>query len=398
MKIGIALSGGGYRAATFHIGILARLAKEGLLEHFSFISTVSGGTIAIGLVYQNNGFQWPTSDKYVDDFVPSAYRTLTTADLQRKVILDVIKWPFRLFTSRANLISKRLRDEMGININVNQLPVGNPGAEDLSQREPTWLINSTCYETGANFRFESRRMGDYKIGYVDSPAVPLSDAIAASAGLPVVVGPLALTTNAFIWHGGTIKGNPPANWKMPDKLHLWDGGVYDNLGLEPLINYGGPTASYAYRRDVDYLIVSNASGKSDFQEYKPGINALNRLISIPKYQVESLRSRDMLHRIVHHKAAGRYFDTDNTCAQVLKNGYNEEQLQNICKNYLGKTKTDEAARIGTDIKNLTHEQFILLFRQGFEVADCTLHAFEKDTYQLLGFDESEWLSKFNFGG
>ena len=130
MKIGIALSGGGYRAAAFHIGVLARLAKSKLLEQFSFISTVSGGSMAIGLVYQNNGFQWPTSDKYLNDFVPFAYKTLTTANLQRNVLRDILIWPFRLFASRANLISKRMREEMGIVINVNQLPMGNPGTED----------------------------------------------------------------------------------------------------------------------------------------------------------------------------------------------------------------------------------------------------------------------------
>ena len=43
-RIGLALSGGGVRAATFHMGVLRRLAAEALLERISIISTVSGGS------------------------------------------------------------------------------------------------------------------------------------------------------------------------------------------------------------------------------------------------------------------------------------------------------------------------------------------------------------------
>ena len=49
-KLGIALSGGGFRAALFHIGVLARLAERDLLRHVALISTVSGGSI-IGAFY-----------------------------------------------------------------------------------------------------------------------------------------------------------------------------------------------------------------------------------------------------------------------------------------------------------------------------------------------------------
>ncbi len=44
-KIGLALSGGGFRAAFFHLGVLARLAELGLLRRIEVVSTVSGGSI-----------------------------------------------------------------------------------------------------------------------------------------------------------------------------------------------------------------------------------------------------------------------------------------------------------------------------------------------------------------
>ena len=44
-KTGLALSGGGFRAALFHIGVLARLAELDILRHIEVISCVSGGSI-----------------------------------------------------------------------------------------------------------------------------------------------------------------------------------------------------------------------------------------------------------------------------------------------------------------------------------------------------------------
>ncbi len=40
---GLALSGGGIRSATFNLGVLQSLNREGLLENFDYLSTVSGG-------------------------------------------------------------------------------------------------------------------------------------------------------------------------------------------------------------------------------------------------------------------------------------------------------------------------------------------------------------------
>ncbi|UJF33947.1 patatin-like phospholipase family protein [Paenibacillus hexagrammi] len=48
--IGLALSGGGYRASLFHLGVMARLADDGLLNKVRVISSVSGGSI-IGAYY-----------------------------------------------------------------------------------------------------------------------------------------------------------------------------------------------------------------------------------------------------------------------------------------------------------------------------------------------------------
>ena len=56
IEIALTLSGGGYRAAIFHIGVLSYLyhlkLDDGsrLLDHITVMSTVSGGTIT-GMLY-----------------------------------------------------------------------------------------------------------------------------------------------------------------------------------------------------------------------------------------------------------------------------------------------------------------------------------------------------------
>jgi NTE family protein len=44
--LGLALSGGGFRATAFHLGVLKRLRELGLLAQVDALSTVSGGSIA----------------------------------------------------------------------------------------------------------------------------------------------------------------------------------------------------------------------------------------------------------------------------------------------------------------------------------------------------------------
>ena len=55
-KIGLALSGGGYRAAAYHVGTLRALRYLGLLDKVDVISSVSGGSIvaAYYLLHKDN--------------------------------------------------------------------------------------------------------------------------------------------------------------------------------------------------------------------------------------------------------------------------------------------------------------------------------------------------------
>ena len=74
--IGICLSGGGYRAAAFHLGTLAYLHRVGLGEDIEQLSTVSGGTF-IGAKYTLSLVE----EVEFDDFFRDFYRFLEQTDL-----------------------------------------------------------------------------------------------------------------------------------------------------------------------------------------------------------------------------------------------------------------------------------------------------------------------------
>jgi NTE family protein len=156
MKIGLTLSGGGLRAAEYHLGILSWFADEKLLEKVSFFSTVSGGCICAGLIYSNCGLCWPSSEYFQGTVVPVAYRLLTGYNLQlsflsRAYLVKFLVSPWRFLRTRAEDFSYALQHEWGIRGNLCDLP----DPDDPTQ--PRWIINSCCHEiekTGSLVRSE----------------------------------------------------------------------------------------------------------------------------------------------------------------------------------------------------------------------------------------------------
>ena len=54
-RIGIALSGGGFRAAAFHLGVFRKLETMGILWKVDLLTCVSGGSIAGAFLAANWG-------------------------------------------------------------------------------------------------------------------------------------------------------------------------------------------------------------------------------------------------------------------------------------------------------------------------------------------------------
>lgn len=81
-SIALALSGGGIRAIGFHLGVIRLLAERCLLEHVERISTVSGGSLLVGLILQANQYQWPSSDLFIESVYPNLRNSLCNKSFQ----------------------------------------------------------------------------------------------------------------------------------------------------------------------------------------------------------------------------------------------------------------------------------------------------------------------------
>ena len=362
LKIGIALSGGGVRAAVFHLGLLGRLAEDGLLEKITRISTVSGGTLVTGLIYSIAGNKWPTSDFYLNKCLVRTRHYLTRTDIQRGALLSGGFRPKDLIHRRAKLISRSMQDCWGISGSLNDVPF-----------EPRWVLNATTYESGKNWRFiPQQRMGDYVVNYVEKPSIPLTDAMAASAAYPSLIGPLVLNTKKFSWFKFEGGKQIPTQPRFK-KLHLWDGGVYDNLGVEALFKIQD---NDKYQDDSNFLIVSDASNAIEIKKHSIWLwKRAYRLMTAAIDQVRSLRARVLINHFETHINSGVYLKIGNTGRKILAAvGIEKESIDELTKNSLSLKDAEAAEEFKTTLRKLTKAEYDLLYRHGWEVANFTLQA------------------------
>ena len=368
-KIGLSLSGGGFRATVFHLGVLARLAEQRCLEDVEVVSTVSGGSLAAALVFTCNSNRWPTSGEYLDRVLPAARSLMTGQDLQTALIGKIVRVPLRLFHTRADEFSRQLQKRWLVTGRLSELPA-----------HPRWFINSTCYETGRNWRFERSSMGDSAFGYTSDTDILLSDAVAASCGFPGLIGPLVLDTRNHSWQrpNGTVRSQLGFR-----RLHLWDGGVCDNLGVEGMHSFLN-----GWEQDVDLLMISDGCARIQPEAYHAW-KAADRLIrGLMLEEIRSLRFRAIVERARNHGDAACYFLIGSSSEDVLRFTGREQDIEQVSSEVQSVEERERAAHFGTTIRRLSQSEFECLFRHGFEVADYTMYGCYPDRFAYLGYHNS----------
>jgi predicted acylesterase/phospholipase RssA len=233
-RIAVSCSGGGYRAASFHLGSLSYLNKlmfRGipLLDHVQMISTVSGGTIT-GIVYALRKQNGLTFDSTFDFLLNQLRKT----DLVKKGIEKLNPdacW--KNAEKHKNLINAfaELYDEcftMGATLG------------ELNKNEGLQVVfNSTEFNNAVDFRFRNKAAGFTGNYYFRVPPqaaeeIKLSDIMAASSCFPGGFEPI-------LWPNDFVHGSSPVLRELRDRgqppTGLMDGGIYDNQGIEPILNY-----------------------------------------------------------------------------------------------------------------------------------------------------------------
>lgn len=289
------------RAVAVHMGVLRYMAEQDWLERVARVSSVSGGSLAVGLVIAQAGRVWPSSAAFSHSVYPAVREFLC----DRSLIWDTLSqlkhlanWKYLL--SRANLLGKGLGEHWGLNFPLRDLP-----------KVPAWSINATTAENGKRFRFKGVTIGDYETGYANADDLPVSTALAVSAAFPGAIGPLALRTGQFHWmrrkwgeaENAAQQIAPPFN-----TLHLYDGGVYDNLGLEPLFDAGKARPKVA----GDIVIVSDAGAPLEYG-FSNGVFSpwrLKRVADIMSDQSRNLRARTFVE-YVKRTSAGALIGIDS---------------------------------------------------------------------------------------
>jgi NTE family protein len=266
------------RAAFFHVGVLARMAEVALLRKVDVISTVSGGAVVGALYYLKLLALKPNEDEdylgvveaLVGDFKKGARH-----NLRARVFLNPFKnldMMVRSEYTRSDRIGDLLdllfyRDafedvphadlKTRVPLKKRQVQLFEIDDPDL----PKLVLNSTCLNTGHNWRLTPYGMGEpeleegtdrgkrldridrnMRFQWLPSSQVPsgqqdfpLGLAVAAAAAFPLLFSPL-----------------PISNLYAGKRVRLFDGGLHDNQGVEAL-------------RDLNCaeFIVSDASGQME---------------------------------------------------------------------------------------------------------------------------------------
>lgn len=228
--IALCLSGGGFRASLFHLGSLRRLNEVGLLSQVRTITSVSGGSITNALLAK----RWPSfiGDKVFTNFAEfeNELKQFCARDIRTGPLvwgrLDPRNWSSLVGDdhSATDLLAQKYEDYL----------VPNKTLGDTSiPKAPKFIFCASNLQTGVSFEQSCDRIGDYQIGYASAPEMRLSDAVAASSAFPIAFPPLILKLDPDRFRGGKLT-DPELRRQLSRRIVLTDGGVYDNLGLEPV--------------------------------------------------------------------------------------------------------------------------------------------------------------------
>lgn len=266
--VGLCLSGGGYRAMLFHLGGLRRLNELGRLPRLTRVASVSGGSITAGVLalawrdldFDDDGVARRFAERVEGPLLDLAGRTIDI----RAVLTGL--WPGRI----SRRVAAAYDHAVFHGATLQDLPDDGEG--------PTFVVLATNLSTGTLWRFSRAQMGDWRTSPVRSPDLRLADAVAASSAFPPFLSPHLLRVR-----GRTV--------------HLTDGGVYDNLGLEPVV------------KTCATVLVSDGGGT--FGEPKvparDWVRATLRTLQTIDVQVRRLRRRQVVGLLATGARAGAFW-------------------------------------------------------------------------------------------
>jgi NTE family protein len=293
--IGLCLSGGGYRAMLFHLGVVWRLAElgylgsgnrtgiHGELGSLQRVSSVSGGSITAGVL----GLAWERLA--VDEpGLSDRFRELVARPVQDfagRTTVGIFSGLIAVIVSTVNKrVARVYRKRLFGDATLQNLP-----------ESPDFVYNSTNLQSGALWSFSKRAARDWRVGRIEEPTDTIASVVSASSAFPPFLSPARFRYRDEDFTSGSGDGlqGPP----FTTRPLLTDGGVYDNLGLETVFkNYKTVICSDA---GADLAARAKVPGEWVLQTY--------RVVKTINNQVRSLRKRILLTSLVRHERHGTYW-------------------------------------------------------------------------------------------
>jgi NTE family protein len=318
--IALCLSGGGYRAMLFHLGVLWRLNDLAYLGKLDRISSVSGGSLTAAVL----GMHWNRLGVTANAPAPGFPAVVDDVRRMAAVTVDigaVLKGLFGPGTISGRVCAA-----------YDKILFHGATLRDLPDT-PRFVIDATSVQSAALFRFSKPYARDWREAGIPNPRIPLAVAVAASSAFPPLLSPLVLQPAKY--------GCASA---CPKKIFLTDGGVYDNLALE------------SAWKECRVILVSDAGGHAavEPQPHRDWARHAWRVLEIIDDQVRSLRTLAVIEAFARGERSGAYFG--------IRAGIHDYGLPNAL------------AGIRTRLKALAPAQQEGLINWGYAVCDAAMRA------------------------
>jgi predicted acylesterase/phospholipase RssA len=240
-KIGLCLSGGGFRATLFHLGVIEELRNRGILSNIKVICGVSGGSILAAHLALRWGYY--TGDAAMFSEVADQVINFTRKDVRGRLMRSLpVQGAFGLARSATQFLVKEYTGGLYGKTLLNQLSPDAPRLELISTSLGIPRTPCSFSRTAFSVWREDGRES------IDSGATPLSFAVAASSAFPALFPPLRCDNDLLKRRESDTKGNAH---------YLTDGGVLDNSGLRVLSQIVG-------EEELEQVIFSDAGAELDW--------------------------------------------------------------------------------------------------------------------------------------
>lgn len=378
-RIGLALSGGGYRATAYHIGTLKKLNELGILNNIDVMSCISGGSI-LGAFY---GLNRENFDEFEKKAKAAVKKNVILAIISSKwfylILLSIIITCYFIFKFHAllfvgwilillifqfkffpisKLVTKAYDKFFFEGKTLNDLPV-----------KPLIAINASNLESGRQFTFSREKMSDsfYEFPnngdaiYFKHYNFPIATAVAASTCVPFAFTPISIEKKYYNVEKDYLRANPL----------LIDGGLYDNQGVHKLSQKG---SSYL----CNYIIVSDA-GNGELRTK----NTRNQFILLTRtvdYLMNRIKNIQMMNNIYTQNIDNRrviYQSLQWRVENCVEGFYD-----NLIKNKIPKTVWELHKITEGDISSKNKEIIIQKIKESIEYESILAVAPSNDEYKI----------------